>query len=205
MMFALVMIVVSLSSDVLALESHIRGQGMSDTNRDLKKKKCVTGTQAQILDFCSTNNCCSDGPSGCEALGSGIFTVCAGACNGNIACDSVGEGAVINSGACVGDTACYCLGQYAAKNAVTVAEGACLGTYACSGIGSSDVTKITIGARACRGEDACEDVGRAEATTISIAAGACTKSIAADADGICENCDRLDAGKLSIKGQQCPF
>jgi hypothetical protein len=205
MMFALVMIVVSLSSDVLALESHIRGQGMSDTNRDLKKKKCVTGTQAQILDFCSTNNCCDDGSSGCSAQGSGIFTVCAGACNGNIACSSVGEGAVINSGACLGDTACYTLGQHAAKNAVTVAAGACLGYYACSEIGSSDVTKITIGAGACRGEeDACYNVGGNQATTISIAAGACTRFSAAP-DGICENCDRPDAGKLSIKGQKCPF
>ena len=65
MMFALFMIVVSLSPDVLAVESHIRVQGMTDTNRDLKKDKkpakCFTGTQTQILDFCATNNCCDDG------------------------------------------------------------------------------------------------------------------------------------------------
>jgi hypothetical protein len=215
MMFALVMIVVSLSSDVLALESRIRGQGMTDTKRDLKKDKkkkpkppplppCFTGTQAQIIVFCSTNNCCSDGTSGCSAQSPGIFTVCAGACNGQTACDSVGAGAVINSGACVGYEACYTLGQQAAGNAVTVAAGACVGESACSGIGSrSGVTRITIGAGACQGEDACEDVGGSQATIISIAAGACTAA-PTGLDGICEACDRPAPGTLSITGQQCP-
>jgi hypothetical protein len=202
-MFALVMIVVSLS-DVLALESHhIRDHEgiMIDTTRDLKKdkekkQKCKTGTQANVYAWCATNNCCK-GVRSCDYM-DGTITVCAGACNGWEACAFMGPDSVINSGACVGFEACWRLGKGAAAKAVTVGAGACVGEYACEDTGLGSVTKINIGAGACKGDSSCYGLGNYGATKISVAAGACIGGRS------CNSCDETSNVQRWIKGQECP-
>lgn len=197
-MLAIVIVIVSMSN-VLALESHhVRGEGMMETTRVLKKKnnaKCITGTAAVVNDWCVTNNCCG-GRGGCgtstDSVG-GVLTVCADACNGLEACSAFPSGTVVHSNSCNGESACKsrgegvviqsgsCLGKEACNDlgdSTTIEAGACVGKFSCWYLGFGDDKKVTVGAGACKGVSACAGVGRrgtssGVATSITIGAGSC--------------------------------
>jgi len=126
-----------------------------------------TGTDDDVKQECIDNNanCCvpngSTSKSGDPCKWVGNATVSSNSCNGQGACNNIGEGLVIFENSCNGKFACRSVGRDASSSAVkTVGPNSCNAVETddddmCSIDGLVNSTVIQVAQNACQGDGAC--------------------------------------------------
>ena len=176
-------------------------------------ENCFTGTSAEVIDWCKSNNCCTSDPSddeyydnaegACDSWSSdATVTLCEGSCNGRGSCSEFqGDKYTVHSGSCNDNWACNSLGWYAKPGAsITVGRESCNGKDACYFVAAYSAI-VTIGDNACVGYHACYDVGESTMLqSLTIGDNTCI----GDGNTVCyyKDWDKTDLEFLNINGNE---